>query len=156
MFKQIFIAIIIGSFLGLSLTSLYFNYKNKNHNPKFSNENTTIEEEIIIKEKTDESKIKETNEQKNISTIFLDIFTPENESIVGDDTLSISGKTNPDSTIIINTLNETFHTISKESGEFDIDINLDAGINILHFTSISADNSQIEKEILVTYSTAKI
>lgn len=153
MLKQIFIAIIIGSFLGLSLTTAYFYSKNKNNPSPPPVENSTIEEE------KEEENIEEQNtntQEENISTTFLDIFTPEHESIVEKENLSISGKTNPGNIVIINTLEETFHTVSQESGEFDIDISLTPGINILHFTTIASDDSQIEKEILVTYSTAKI
>ncbi len=156
MFKQIFIAIIIGSFLGLSLTTAYFYSKNKNNPSPPPVENTTTEEEKTEEQNTNKQEENNSDVQENISTIFLDIFTPENESIVEKENLSISGKTNPNNVIVINTLNDTFHTVSKESGEFDIEISLEPGINILHFTAISSDDTQIEKEILVTYSTAKI
>jgi hypothetical protein len=156
MFKQIFIAIIIGSFLGLSLTTAYFYSKNKNNPSPPPTENTTIEEEKTEEKNTDKQDENNYDVQENISTTFLDILVPENESIVEKETLSIFGKSNPNNIILINTLDETFHTVSKESGEFDIDITLKPGINILHFTAINSDDSQIEKEILVTYSTAKI
>ena len=157
MFKQLLISIFLGALFGFILTTTYFYTKNNNKilAPK-TEETSNQEEDIAEKEDAETIEISETTEQEYASTIFLDILTPQNESIVEKETLIISGKTTPDSIIVLNTIDDTLHSTSNELGEFDLEINLESGINILHFTAISIDDTQIEKEILVTYSTAKI
>lgn len=160
MIKKLISSIIIGALLGVISTTSYFYFRNPAQNPFSSKENIILETEKITEEEKpiiEEEKIE--NEQENISknsTIFLDILSPENESIVDKEKINVSGKTISKSIVIINTVNSTFHTTANDLGEFDIDINLESGINILHFTTISPDDSQLEKEVLVTYSTAKI
>ena len=157
MFKQLLISIILGALLGLILTTSYFYYKRTNQLPPQNQEEIITEEEIIIKDNiTENSEENEINETKDISTVFIEILTPENESIIEKSNIVVSGKTMPNSIVIVNTPNNTFHTNANNDGQFDIDIKLESGINILHFTAISPDDSQIEKELLLTYSSAKI
>jgi hypothetical protein len=157
MFKQFLISIFLGALLGFILTTTYFYTK---HNDKIlapKKEEVRDQTENIPKEKNTETiEISETIEQENTSTIFLDILTPQNESIVEKEELTISGTTTPNSVVVVNTISDIVHSTSSESGEFDIDIKLESGINILHVTTIDNDDNQLEKEILVTYSTAKI
>ena len=97
-----------------------------------------------------------TEKPEDPNTNNLTIDSPENESIVNNSKVSVSGKSSPNSTIIITTSQKTYSQITKDDGLFSIDIELESGANKINVSSIDARDNQINVPLIVTYSTAKI
>jgi len=148
MIKELFLAIVLGGILGLGVTGGYLTLKQKNQNPKppIITQPTTIPTPTI-------SLITTNN---NSSTKNLNITYPEDNLLVSKDTIDITGNTTSNSQIIINTATDSFIGQSGQEGKFTVPIKLDAGLNIVKISSIDKDGNQLDTEINITYSTAKI
>lgn len=149
MIKELCLAIVLGGILGLGITGGYLTLqqKNKNPNPVIITQPTTIPTPIVTLE---------TNENNDNQTNNLKIISPEDNLLVSKDTINITGSTTNNSQIVINTSTESFVGQSDQEGKFDIPIELKAGLNIIKISSIDKDGNQLDTEINITYSTAKI
>jgi hypothetical protein len=148
MLKEFVLAIIVGAILGLGLTGGYLTMHQKNK-PVKRNE-SIITEPTLIPTSTDQNSATEKGSKS------INITSPENNSLLSTNKTTITGTTTPRSNIIIATPNDTFTGKSDEEGSFEIDINLDTGLNIIKISSIDSDNNQKDTSINITYSTAKI
>jgi len=148
MIKELFLAIIIGAILGFGVTGGYLTLHEKTQpqKPVIITQPTTIPTPITQLS---------TNETDN-STNNLNITSPENNLLVSDSSLNIIGNTTSNSQIIINTATESFSGQSDQEGLFDIPIKLDAGLNIIKISAIDSLGNQLDTEVNITYSTAKI
>lgn len=81
----------------------------------------------------------------------LTITSPDDESIVAVDTITLTGKALPNSSVAILYEDGQMFTTTDSNGKFETDIPLVAGYN--EITVTSDDSSQT---ITITYSTAKI
>ena len=86
----------------------------------------------------------------------LNITSPENNLLVSESSLNITGNTINNSQIVINTATENFIGQSDKNGLFDIPIKLEAGLNIIKISAIDPLGNQLDTELNITYSTAKI
>lgn len=77
----------------------------------------------------------------------LTINSPEDNLLVFDQTLLISGKTSAKTPVIISTPNEDFALLSSDNGDFSKDITLKLGLNIITINAVSEDGTikQIKK-----------
>jgi len=91
---------------------------------------------------------------KPIST--LEITEPENNLVVKKATITVSGKTEPKTTVAF--LAEDFNnlSLSDEQGLFSAEIPLVSGANEIKIISITKEGEKQEKIIDIVYSTAKI
>lgn len=86
-------------------------------------------------------------------TIFLTIDTPNDESVTANPTVTISGKTTPDATIIINNTDTDQVVNPSATGNYSITLDLSSGENLITITAVAADGSEINKKLTLTYST---
>ena len=150
MIKELVLAIILGGILGFGFTGGYLTLHKKNQ----SQNQVIITEPTIIPTPT-LSSISTENENKDPAN-KLKITSPENNLLVSSSLLNISGNTINNSQIVINTSTDNFTGQSDSKGLFDIPITLEAGLNIIKISSIDSDGNQLDTEINVTYSSAKI
>lgn len=150
MIKELVLAIVLGGILGFGFTGGYLTLRQKNQS---QNQVIIIEPTIIPTPAT--SQITVGDETKD-PTNKLIITSPEDNLLVSTSFLNITGNTTANSQIVINTSTDNFTTQSDPEGLFDIEIELEAGLNIIKISSIDPNGTQLDTEINVTYSTAKI
>lgn len=150
MIKELFLAIIIGALLGLGVTGGYLTLHPKTQSQK----PVIITQPTIIPTPTSESSLTSTDNQKTDKD--LNITSPENNLLVSDSSINITGSTIDNSQIIINTATENFTGQSDKDGFFDIPIILEAGLNIIKISAVDPLGNQLDTELNITYSTAKI
>ncbi len=150
MIKELLLAIIIGALLGFGVTGGYLTLHQKNQTqvPVIISQPTTIPTLTVTN--TSDSGIDKTTNDK------LTIVSPEDNLLVFKENINIAGNTTNNSQIIINTATENFIGQSDQNGAFDIPIKLQGGLNIIKISAIDVDGKQIDTELNVTYSTAKI
>jgi hypothetical protein len=153
MVKELVIAIVLGALLGFGATGTYFALSHKNSTP------------ATQKEPSSEIQSDQTNSSDNSTTESSDITqtadqvvvsAPENETFVNQSTVTVKGTAPPNSFILIVTPINSYQTTATESGNFETDVQLEAGANFISVNSIDSQNNQSEAVILVTYTTAQI
>jgi len=156
MLKELLLAILLGSIIGFAVTGGIWNFKNKTSESavrlwrKPNTQNTTPTPNQIS---PTISQLNNTPTPNN--THFLKIDNPENESVTNKGKTTISGNTTPNSIIAIKSSTDSFFITTDKDGSFSQDIELEGGINLIQISSIDTNDNQIDKEILITYSTAK-
>lgn len=150
MIKELFLAIILGGILGFGFTGGYLtlHQKTQSQKPVIITQPTTIP--------TPTTTPMSTGDKKNDITNKLNIISPEDNLLVFDSSLNITGNTINNSQIVISTSTENFTGQSNQDGQFNIPIKLEAGLNIVKISSIDSEGNQLDTEINITYSTAKI
>jgi hypothetical protein len=152
MFKEIILAIILGTLLGFGLTGGYFAIKKSP-----SNSTANITPTISIVKSGPTSIISPTpTEVLDSSDNQITIDSPENESIVSNSKLAIKGSTNSKSTIVITTSTKNYTTHADNAGNFSIEIDVETGTNLIQIDSIDSNDNQSTTKLLITYSTAKL
>lgn len=140
--KEVILAIVIGFALGLVIT---FGIWTAN--------------KALTKNKIQTSQ-QETTAQANIVTptpsFFLDISSPEDQSLSNDAKITLSGKTQPGATIVVAYENGEDVVDADENGAFASNITLVAGTNEITVTAFDTDGNQVSKTINVVYSTTQI
>lgn len=93
------------------------------------------------------------SEPQKSSSIFLTVDTPKDEDVSDTKIVSISGKTIPEATIVINTPTGDDVITPAKNGNFSTTVTLENGVNYIEITSI-APNGEEEKVIkTITFST---
>jgi len=154
MVKELIIAIVLGALLGFGATGTYFALSHKNLIP-------TTQKEPSSDVQTDQSNSANDSTTTNTSEISqtadqLVIIAPENEIFVNQSTITVKGTAPPNSFILIVTPINSYQTTATESGNFETDVQLEAGANFISVNSVDSQNNQSEAVILVTYTTAQI
>jgi len=153
MIKELFLAIALGSILGFGITGAFFAL-NKNKNiPKQNSTQVSPTPTIIDLQLSTEN---DTSLSSPKTETSINITSPENNIISNNSKISIKGDSKPNSLIIVSTQNKTFSGKSNSNGVFNINIELDSGINLIKISSIDDNYNQDQTEINITYSTAKI
>ncbi len=86
-------------------------------------------------------------------TIFLVLNEPANESVVSNKTLSLSGKTNPEATVVIITDSDQLVLKPSSQGDFSTTITLSNGQNLITIRAITPNAETIVLQRTVSYST---
>jgi hypothetical protein len=86
-------------------------------------------------------------------TIFLVLNEPSNEIVVSSKTLSVSGKTNPEATVIIITDSDQLVLKPSSQGDFSTTITLSNGQNLIRVRAVTPNAETAVTERIVTYST---
>ncbi len=84
---------------------------------------------------------------------ILTIDSPKDEEVVDKKTLTISGKTNADSIIVISANNSDQVITPAKTGNFVTTLVLEDGANEIEITSIEPNGFETKQERTVTYST---
>lgn len=150
MIKELFLAIIIGALLGFGVTGGYLtlHQKDQSQPPVIITSPTTIP--TSVPESLDYK------EENNNPTDKLKIDSPEDNLLVSNNSLKITGNAVANSQIVINTSTQSFMGKSDQEGLFSVPIKLDAGLNIIKISAIDSDGNQLDTELNITYSTTKI
>lgn len=152
MIKELFLAIALGAILGFGITGGFITL-NKNKTDSVNKTQTVITTPTLSP--SNETPIPTQESEIPVDTITIN--SPEDESIVNVSKISIKGTASKNDIIIIKTPTKIYNTTADSEGNFEMEINLESGINTIQTTAINIDTNQTsESEILVTYSTAKI
>jgi len=131
-----FIAALIGLLVAGILFFIYESTKNISTSP---DENNTIS----------------TKQAEPSSNTFLTVSKPIDESVVVSKVVEVSGKTNPDATIVILTPLDQKVVAPTSSGNFSTTVNIDSDQNIIEITAILKNGQQQKILRTVTFSTEK-
>lgn len=86
-------------------------------------------------------------------TIFLSVNQPVNESVVSSKTLNVSGKTEPQATVIIITDSGQEVVQPSSQGDFSTTITLSDNQNLITIWTLSPNGESASLQRTVTYST---
>ena len=149
--KEVILAIIIGALLGFGIMGIFWT----NNNNGFEN----LSKETIENEQTEETKLKENLEvspaQSISSEISLNLTNPENESVVTNAKINVTGETSPLATVVIIWEEGEDILVADEQGVFETEIGLIGGPNEIEITAYSESGKFIKENLIITYSTAK-
>lgn len=152
MIKEILLAITLGALLGFGITGGYIAINKEkvsatvvsvsptpmNNNPSNSNVPTPTADSI------------------DTNTHQLTIESPENETIIANSQTSIKGTTSPQSSLIVTTPANTYYTTADNAGNFNLNIEVESGVNSIQIDSIDSNDNQASTQLIITYSTVKI
>lgn len=133
-FSQIFILIAGLTFLGTLYYILYLDFPNQSQNSLGRFGPVT----------------------KEPATLILELTTPEDDLLVFQKDLEISGKTSPDSQILITSSSDDIVIQSKHDGSFSSDFELSEGLNEIKIIAFDQNGDQKTLERTVFYSKEKI
>lgn len=148
MIKELTIAIILGALVGFGATTGLINMKSKNLD-------ATTGGVSVIQPGSDSSDISEDEPVPTPTNHILTITSPSSDTVVDQSDLTIKGQTSPNSTLAIHTGTDTFFPEIDDTGLFQQEIELEAGANLIQISSLSTTEEQIDKEILITFTTAQ-
>lgn len=145
--KEVLVAIIVGFALGLVIT---FGIWSANKALKTQKEQEQQQASSITTTVTPGSNVTPT------PSFFLSIIKPENESVLNQQKITVSGSTIPNAELVI--LWESGESIieADDTGNFSTEIGLISGINEINVTALSEDGEETTEIINVVYSTEKI
>ncbi len=149
MIKELTIAVILGALVGFGATTGLTNMKNKNLDAATGEISTNQTDSGSSDISQDESVPTPTTDHN------LTITSPSTDTVIDKSDVTIKGQTSPNSTLIIHTGMDTFFPEIDDTGLFSQEIELEAGANLIQISSLSTNEEQIDKEILITFTTAQ-
>lgn len=86
----------------------------------------------------------------------LEITEPENNIVVNDNEIAVSGRSEPKTVIAV--IAEGFEEllVSDEEGVFTVDVPLTSGSNEIKVAALNKSGQKEEKVLMIVYTTAKI
>ncbi len=87
------------------------------------------------------------------TSVYLNVDNPTDESVVGNKTITVSGKTTPDATIVIITNSDQKVIAPSEVGDFPTRIAITDGTNLIRITAFGSDGQSTTIQRTITYST---
>jgi hypothetical protein len=153
MFKELLLAVILGALLGFGITGAVVAVKNsKSASPASTvNPQPTASRTVSPQPSNNPS---ETPVDTNAHQIIIE--SPQNESIVTNSKITIKGSTSPQSSLVVTTPTKSYFAAADNAGNFNIDIEIESGVNQVQIDSIDPQDNQATTQLLITYSTAKI
>lgn len=150
MVKELFLAIFLGLFLGFALTGSVLGLLKSKKTPTNTRPTPTLAATTSPSLSTSPSPSTE-------ATVNLTVTSPVNDSLVDTKNITLKGQTSAQATIII-TLNDSAQTATADqSGNFEIPLTLDTGINLIQVVAVDSNHiTSAEQKLTITYSTAKI
>jgi len=86
------------------------------------------------------------------ASVYLNVDSPINESIVDNKTVTISGKTTPGATIVIITNSDQKVIAPSGVGDFSTTVIINNGANLIRVTSFGPDGQSETTQRTITYS----
>jgi hypothetical protein len=145
--KEVFLAVLVGFGLGLVITFGIWT-ANKNLKPSSPSAAQTISPSPAVPTPA---------QNQATSAIPLIITTPDqDEMLVNSNQLTLSGKTQPGSTVSV--IHETGQQIlvADSAGIFSLDLTLEGGYNRISVRAFDTNGNFAAKDLLITYSSTKI
>lgn len=148
MLKEFILAITLGAILGFGATGTFYaiSKSRKTEIPQI-NPVPTIS---ISPTPTSADSLDTTSPTK------ITIINPINNFLTSNSKVTINGTTSSQSRVIVTTVSSIFTTIADNSGDFSVDVDLNSGANIINLTAIDDNDNQVDTQLIITYSTAKI
>lgn len=106
----------------------------------------------IPQDKSDTITIKSHPTPTPNSNDYITVDTPKDEQIVDRKTITISGKTLPNSTLIISTEGDDHVVKPTATGTYNVTATIDDGVNLLSITSVFPDGTEKTVRRTVSYS----
>jgi len=88
--------------------------------------------------------------------VLLKIDSPQNESIVDQDVIILSGKSNPGAILTIFTQEDELIIEADQKGNFETDIELIGGANEINIFAFDEEGNEASASVTLVYSTAEI
>lgn len=85
--------------------------------------------------------------------LSLIITSPEDESVVNQNEITVEGKTIPSATVVITSQSGEIIVVSEQDGSWSGQIELDPGANIITVTAFSREGESVEKQMTLAFST---
>lgn len=146
--KEVILAIVIGVGLGLVITFGIWIANRSLKNLDTSKPQAT-DESVITNTPTPAPSPSSASES-------LTITSPDNEALLSDPNVKITGSTIAGNTVIILHENGQDSVVADSSGNFSDSIKVSGGYNTITVISVSPTGSQTSKTLVVTYTTAKL
>jgi len=89
-------------------------------------------------------------------SLSLEVNSPSDDNLSFDSNMLISGKTSPNSRVLISSKSQDLVIGSKDDGSFSTLIDLDEGVNNLQITAFDKNGQEKEVDKTVYYSKEKI
>ena len=86
----------------------------------------------------------------------LTISSPDDEALINDNSVTISGQTTANSTVLIVWEQDEQVVATDTSGNFSLKVDLVAGYNVITVYAYDTAGNESSKSLTVTYTTAKI
>lgn len=93
---------------------------------------------------------------KEPTTLNLDLTTPDNDTLIFQESIEFSGKTSPNSEVLISSLDNSLVTQSKSDGSFSEDFELIEGTNEIKIVVFDKSGNSKEIERTIYYSKEKL
>jgi len=141
--KEGIIAILIGLGIGLLVAGGIYRAK------------TAVQETITEKKQKKESNNNNTHTESE-SNLSLTINTPEDNSIVSENSITVTGEATKDTYIAIIAEKTEHLIIPSETGQFTQEIKLVKGSNVINIAIYTENGEKIEKTLNIVYTSAEI
>lgn len=86
------------------------------------------------------------------TSVYLNVDSPTDESVVDNKTVTVSGKTTPDATIVIMTNSDQKVIVPSGVGDFSTTIIITDGTNLIRITAFGSDGQSETIQKTITYS----
>ena len=83
----------------------------------------------------------------------LIVNAPEDESLVNTASVTVSGRAEPNSTVVITSPTDEASVLADNQGNFSSSIKLDSGANAILVTAVNDRDEEQSQQLTVTYST---
>ncbi len=87
------------------------------------------------------------------ASVYLNVNSPANESVVDNKTVTVSGKTTSDATIVIMTNSDQKVVKPSGQGDFSTTVIITSGANLIRVTAFGSDGQSETIQRTITYST---
>src|ERR1035437_263364 len=88
------------------------------------------------------------------TSVYLNVDSPTDESVVDNKTVTVSGKTTSDATIVIMTNSDQKVIAPSGQGDFSTTINIVDGTNLIRVIAFGVDGQSTTVQKTITYSLA--
>ncbi len=143
--KEVIIAIIIGSFLGLLITAgVWWTTRTPQ---------VVSEKQESLSPSLSPSPAVSSAPQNNL---FLEISQPEEGDIFDHEEVKVKGKTLPEAVVVLIYPEGESIVNADQTGDFEATVSLEGGANKIKITAYDKPGNQKTKSLTVVYSTAKL
>jgi len=142
--KEAIMATVIGLLIGLVITGGILRAQRA-----MTNNNSTQEEVKTTTSSPSSSTISSNN-------LTLEISEPEDNLVVSENSINITGTTKPDTYIAIIAEKNEYLIVPNEIGQFTQEITLISGANTITVTVYEEDGNKVETTLNIVYTSAEI
>ncbi|MDO5561634.1 MAG: hypothetical protein Q4G02_02570 [bacterium] len=137
--KEILLVIALGICVALGVTFFIYQKQQNNNelNSPIASASPTAENLVTLPEKPADP---------------INLTFPENEAVFEDKAITVIGTTTANTPVVIFINQKDFFTQSDADGNFQLDVNLESGSNIIKGVIVDENGQQQTNQIIVVYS----